>query len=406
MLRSAHLFAFVATVSATAIPPNQIFSRQEPTCFKNYSSCANFPGNFCCPTNQACTSLAGGTTLLCCPTGSDCLKIVPISCDISLQDASKKPEAVVKTTALTSQLPKCGDRCCPFGYSCEKDECVKDKEQKAPPGASTTTRTTTSSPSTPMTSVSSRTDAPAATTTSNDAPTETADLANGEPGAVEQDQSRSGPSGAVIGGVVGGALAAIALAVIAACLLVKRKKKKAASTPSLKLSRSSSSFGNIISNPIVMEGAQMRSDFTRRASRSFDGSTLDGFAPNRKSISSRGSNSSRTRNLTGNGLRHSSIAYGYNPADPPSHPPPASHPPPRTPRQGDREPSSVSINVFADPLTLTPESAAHAARGKRNSNMTTFTQLMDEADLGGVARGQAFVPYRPPTAGDGSPVRR
>ncbi|KAK4447706.1 hypothetical protein QBC34DRAFT_302815 [Podospora aff. communis PSN243] len=392
MLRGAHLFAFVATVSATAIPPSEIFSRQEPTCLKNYSSCANFPANFCCPTNQACTSLAGGTTLLCCPTGSDCVRIVPISCDISLQDASKKPEAVVKTTALTSQLPKCGDRCCPFGYSCEKDECVKDKEQKAPPGASTTT---------------TRTDAPAATTTSSDVPTETADLANGEPGAIEENQSGGGPSGAVIGGVVGGALAAIALAMIAACLLVKRRKKKAAGTPSLKLSRSSSSFGNIISNPIVMEGAQMRSDFTRRASRSFDGSTLDGFAPNRKSISSRGSNSSRTRNLTGNGLlRHSSIAYGYNPADHPNPPPPANHAPPRTPRQGDREPSSVSINVFADPLTLTPESAAHAARGKRNSNMTTFTQLMDEADLGGVARGQAYVPYRPPTAGDGSPVRR
>jgi hypothetical protein len=398
MLRGAHLFAFVATVSATAIPPSEIFSRQEPTCFKNYSSCANFPANFCCPTNQACTSLAGGTTLLCCPTGSDCVRIVPISCDISLQDASKKPEAVVKTTALTSQLPKCGDRCCPFGYSCEKDECVKDKEQKAPPGASTTT---TSGASATATSVSSRTDAPATTTTSSDVPTETADLANGEPGAVEENQSGGGPSGAVIGGVVGGALAAIALAVIAACLLVKRKKKKAAGTPSLKLSRSSSSFGNIISNPIVMEGAQMRSDFTRRASRSFDGSTLDGLAPNRKSISSRGSNSSRTRNLTGNGLlRHSSIAYGYNPADVPN------QPPPRTPRQGDREPSSVSINVFADPLTLTPESAAHAARGKRNSNMTTFTQLMDEADLGGVARGQAYVPYRPPTVGDGSPVRR
>ncbi|KAK0632330.1 hypothetical protein B0T14DRAFT_541736 [Immersiella caudata] len=385
ILQGAHLFAFLATASATAIPPSQIFSRQDSTCPKDYSSCANFPGNFCCPTTQACISLAGGTTLLCCPQKSDCQRIVPISCDISLQDASKKPEAVVKTTALTSQLPKCGDRCCPFGYSCGsgKDECVKDKEQKAPPGASTSTTTSASaSASATATSASSQTSIPAATTTSSD--------------------SGGGPSGAVIGGVVGGILAAIALAVIAACILIKRKKK-AAGTPSLKLSRSSSSFGNIISNPIVMEGnlKAMRSDFNRRASRSFDGSTLDGFAPTRKSISSRGSNSSRTRNLTGNGLlRHSSIAYGYNPADLPN------PPPPRTPRQGDREPSSVSINVFADPLTLTPESAAHAARGKRNSGMTTFTQLMDEADLGGVARGQAYVPYRPQTAGDGSPVRR
>lgn len=396
LLRGAHLFGLYATASATAIPPRELFARQG-TCPADFSSCPGFPSNFCCPTNQACVSLAGATTLLCCPSGSDCARIKPISCDIQLQNATKNFEAVVKTTALTSEMLKCGDRCCPFGYSCNKDDCVKDKEQKAPPGASTTA---TPSPKPSSTTLPNQGSISSLATTSSSEPTETANPAVGGPGTVDNSQTGGGPSAAVIGGVVAGAIAAIILAVVVACLLIKRKKKKAAATPSLKLTRSSSSFGNIISNPIIVEGTAMRTDFNRRATRSFDGSTLDGGALNRKSLSSAGSDVP-ARNLTGNGLlRHSSIAYGYSAADLPN------PPPPRTPRQGDREPSSVSINVFADPLTLTPESATNAARVKRTSNMTTFTQLMDEADLGGVARGQAYVPYRPPTSGNDSPARK
>jgi hypothetical protein len=110
---------------------------------------------------------------------------------------------------------------------------------------------------------------------------------------------------------------------------------------------------------------------------------------------------------------------------------------PQTPRR-DREPSSVSINVFADPHTITPESVGRygggspqygdappqygggggspqyggeispqydaggggGAAGDRNSSsrLTTFTSMMEQADLGGVARGESYIPYNPDSA--------
>lgn len=400
LLSGAYLAALFTMASTTAIPASQLFSRQALTCPAKYAKCPDFPDNFCCPTGNACISLAGGTTLLCCPPGSGCARIKTISCDLDLQDASKKPEAPIKTTVFIVDLPKCGSMCCPFGYTCDKDECVKDKDQKRKPEPPSTTAP---SPSATSTSIPNPTGTTSPAVTNSAEPTPTSGLAAGESGNVDSNQSISGPSAAVIGGIVAGAVAAVVFAVAVACILVRRRKKnKEDMAPSLKVTRSSSSFGNIISNPIIVEGNPMRTDFNRRATRSFDGSTLDGGALNRKSIGSAGSGSSRGRNLTGNGtLRQSSVAYGFSAGE-------LQNPqPPRTPRQGDqgdREPSSVSINVFADPLALTPESATHGARRKRNSDMTTFTQLMDEADLGPVARGQPYVPYRPSTAGD-SPGR-
>jgi len=415
--RGAYFLVLCAMASATAIPPSELFNRQA-ICPASYSSCsfASLPANFCCPTEQTCMALAGNTTLLCCPKGSDCAKIKTIGCDVSLQDAVRQPLSLVKTTALTSTLPRCGDRCCPFGYSCQEGECVKDRDQNTPPppGTATTAKPTsapTNSPSSPSGPVRST---PVAADPGAQ-PTDSADSAAAGSGE-ETNQSSGGPSGAVIGGVIGGVFAAIFLIVLITCVLFKRKKK-VEDAPSLKLTRSSSSFGNIISNPIIVEGRAMRSDFNRGpANRSIDGSTLEGVAAMRKSLSSAGSDSTRTRNLTANGLRQSSVAFGYPGADVTGQANPYAmkdedfSPAPRTPRQqtADREPSSVSINVFADPLTLTPESASNAPRGnqKRYSNMTTFTQLMDQADLGGVARGDPYVPFRPSTSRDESPVRR
>jgi hypothetical protein len=59
---------------------------------------------------------------------------------------------------------------------------------------------------------------------------------------------------------------------------------------------------------------------------------------------------------------------------------------PRNPRDVQRQPSEESISVFADPKTV-----EHRLTGQ-----TTFTQLMDEADLGEVRRGKPFVPGTTP----------
>lgn len=68
---------------------------------------------------------------------------------------------------------------------------------------------------------------------------------------------------------------------------------------------------------------------------------------------------------------------------------------PQTPRQG-REPSSVSINVFADP-NITPDRTPETGNDRRYTDMTTFTRMLDSADLSGVARGEeTFVPYDQP----------
>jgi len=429
-------------LEATALPPSALFGRQT-TCPKDFFRCSNITA-FCCPNNHSCLALAGNTTLLCCPVDPDtpnggCKRIEPIICDIASQDANKTPGSFVKTLALTGALPRCqkSGQCCPFGFTCAfdggKDVCVMDEDQSKPPAQASSTIPASSStlrlaPSSTSSVISSATP-PAVQPTAT--PGATTGASEGD---IEPLSPSNGPSPAVIGGIAAGTIGAIILAVVVACVLVKRKSK-VEKTPSLKLTRSSSSFGNIItnpiiSNPIIVEGTAMRSDFTRGGpvKRGADDKLAASGLAYRPSVSvsppgssgteaSASASLSNTRNLTANGLRHSSVAYGV---PPPYQTPPTSRgngssaeqlPAPRTPRQHDyREPSSVSINVFADPLSLTPESVrntAQAAAGtRRYSNMTTFTQLMDEADLGGVARGGSFVPGTPQGPQGGSPVKR
>jgi len=100
---------------------------------------------------------------------------------------------------------------------------------------------------------------------------------------------------------------------------------------------------------------------------------------------------------------------------------------PVTPRL-QREPSSESINIFADPSTAGSgsvqmqmrERATNGDRDRdrdRESKYTTFTDMMERAELGGVGRGEPYVPVREdvprlspstytPRPGDGSPRGR
>jgi hypothetical protein len=68
---------------------------------------------------------------------------------------------------------------------------------------------------------------------------------------------------------------------------------------------------------------------------------------------------------------------------------------PQTPRQY-REPSSnsMNINIFAHP-DITPDRTPESNVDRRYTDMTTFTQMLDNADLGDFARGESFVPYQP-----------
>ncbi|KKY39931.1 hypothetical protein UCDDA912_g00084 [Diaporthe ampelina] len=286
------------------VSPAELFGRQDSTCGdSSYQQCtqAGLPDDFCCPADHSCIALAGKTTALCCPDGNDCNAIRPIPCDISLQDKSLHPENVVMTNALTGSLPKCADSlCCPFGYSCDGTNCIMNSDQNAKPittGAqsSTTTAPSTakssetvgvttapqSSASTTASATSSGSGAASATATGSESssPSSTASSAAAEES--DSSDSSSGPSaGLVAGGVVGGIAAAVFLGMLVWFFIKREAKRKNEAEKELPRSSRSSSFGNIINNPmtnslrggcpviskpIVDEGA-MRSDFGRKVS--------------------------------------------------------------------------------------------------------------------------------------------
>ncbi|KIW98895.1 uncharacterized protein Z519_00558 [Cladophialophora bantiana CBS 173.52] len=86
------------------------------------SSCSavdpKLPENFKCPSGNNCVSLDNSSSALCCPESSTCDNIQTVSCDVSSQNATANPTAGIFTTRLGDKLPQCGDKCCPFGYSC------------------------------------------------------------------------------------------------------------------------------------------------------------------------------------------------------------------------------------------------------------------------------------------------
>jgi len=235
---------------------------------------------------------------------------------------------------------------------------------------------------------------------------------------------------------VAAGLITIGLAVVAFLFFKRRRNnKRDEDMDTLKLTRSTSSFGNIISNPIMSEGSTWRTDFARKSP---EGASSIGSAFSKRSstastaglVSAAPGNNplvttpspARTRDGGGataqastarippirNMARQSSIAYGYDaPATSPYNYGPNYHaragdqeapaaaaalPYPQTPPQ-QREPSSISINVFADPQTVGSSGGGpRDVASRRFSHMTTFSDMLRSADLGGVTRGEPFVP--------------
>jgi hypothetical protein len=440
-------------VTASTIPPSDLFQRADDSqCpLPNFDRCPqnaanHWPDNFCCGNGSTCLSNAGNTTLICCPAAQNCTIITPMACQMDLYNADLHPDAMVKTTALNGLLARCGTgTCCPFGYSCAPDRngtsaCFLDKDQNPAPLTTTPAKPSTTagspsssstvSPSSSATTIahssqsSSIQASPTSSATSTSAPGQNNGASSGAdttPTGTAQSTSSGTPTAVIAGACVGAALLVAAVAFIAFILFKRRHKKQEEEAEALKLTRSTSSFGNIISNPIVAENSTMRTDFVRKspgrssAESGFSVSTLvdEGLpvTPSPARMREGVGTTARIppiRNMAQ--ARQSSIAYGVGAPDTSPYSSGNYHaaggreaqlPYPETPRRGgpdqEREPSSISINVFADPRIATPQRSdglgvPETPDMRRNSHMTTFSDMLRSADLGGVAKGEPFVP--------------
>jgi hypothetical protein len=149
------------TGAALSAASNDIFglhARQANSCGGDQSltPCGNNrPSNWCCPaSNSQCLDLnnVGTQAVLCCPLGSSCNTIQTISCNTSLQDASRFPNSALHIANLTVTLPKCGSSCCALGYSCQTSSTGKaycqalEKTLSQPQSLSSTTTPSTATP--------------------------------------------------------------------------------------------------------------------------------------------------------------------------------------------------------------------------------------------------------------------
>ncbi|KAK1690649.1 hypothetical protein BDP55DRAFT_724266 [Colletotrichum godetiae] len=430
--RATVLSILLASAHTASIP--SVFERQNTCAAEGFTSCGNgLPGNFCCGTGKKCITLAGNTTVLCCPEGESCDRISPITCNINLQDPVAHPDASIKTTVLKGTLATCGDSCCPFGYSCNSlSQCTMDSDQtKAPEEASTPvpkpSSTATAAPSVIPTTIAASATPAETNNNNNDSDTD--------------NKNGTFPTAIVIGSLCG-LLVGVGLGVAALLFCARRrrrgppplneKKRSGGGGGGPRPSTSTSSFGNFISEPIpITDNATVRTDFilktpstTHSRSRSGSGSVTSpaGYTPNKghNRLSStattlahhpiglaRSDSAPRTPpgrvgggggGVAGAGavppIRGMRPNSGSRRLQPPNVPNPLAPPKPgyiinNNSNQShlQREPSSESISVFADPRTVGGRPGV-----KRN---TTFTDMMEEAELGDVRRGKPYVPYTP-----------
>ncbi|KAM0280715.1 hypothetical protein ACHAQH_003885 [Verticillium albo-atrum] len=447
--RTLVLASMLATARAASIP--SLFQRDdEAVCgAKNLFQCSSgVDDGLCCKTGDTCIYLAGGSTVLCCPAAT-CNRIMPIQCNIAAQNPVDFPNAPLKTTAQRGELPKCGDNCCPFGFTCNDDgQCDMDENQSERPSERPVSEitSTTVAPTSTLPSPSIITSTPESTSTATSPTTTTTPTA----GAEEQQENSAEdkkpfPTAAVVVGVLGGILVLIGIAVGVFMCLSRRRRRTSPSSSSrpfssekkhpvlCRASSSTSSFGNIISEPIPNDDSALRTDFilktpstTARASQrlssffrrdsAYSPSGSTAIVANPRSpprIPARTlSNATMTtsdpraalnippirtmRNQQKPTISNSSWSRGpaarmaafqaTTPTDP------------VTPRL-QRQPSGECINVFADPGTVGSDRLMPGGlmppRAKRNTSATTFTDLMEEAQLGDVRRGEAFVPRTP-----------
>ncbi|KAL0939021.1 uncharacterized protein CTRU02_205631 [Colletotrichum truncatum] len=396
---------------AASIP--SVFKRQETCAAENFSPCggSGLPASFCCEKGKTCIPLAGNTTVLCCPAGISCDRITPINCAVSLQDPEAHPEAVIKTTALKSKLPACGTQCCPFGYTCNgADQCVINVDQTKKPSELPASELPATTPG-PTSSVPIPTVIPTTIATTTPLKTESSVATapaqqDGEEGEKKDpNKNESTFPTAIVIGVLCGVLAGVGLGVALLLFLARRRRRNTAIRTEKKRSggprpsTSTSSFGNIISEPIPISDSALRTDFILKTpstvhSRNSSAATTLAAQPiglARSDSKPRTPERTPERGIPVPPIRNMRPNSGRRPpgAQNPLLAPPGQH--------LQHEPSSESINVFADPHTVGRPGQ------KRLTSATTFTDLMDEAELGDVRRGKPFVPRTPQMP---SPLRK
>ena len=399
MTRSQPSVLLLLTLMAS-IRPGQaynsvdLFSRSSDACPSSFTRCGNtkLPNDFCCPSDSTCISLDQGSSSICCPAGSDCDYISPITCDIQQQNVTIYPESVIKTTRLGDSLPKCGDACCPFGYTCQGDKTCSLNKKTSTTATASVSSTSTNTASSSTTHTSSAT--PQATITPVPSPS-SEKSSNSTTCAAVSTSCPSFPAGAIAAGFFPGAVfGAVAALLVTFCFRRARKDEceiQEGKTGPNWSQRSSSGAILCISNPIPQDDTSYRTDFLR--------------SPPQAKRSSIGGRSTRTMiHRTGSRVRSLFSSYPrQNPrldkdVPPIPMPNPVASAPFTPPRQ--RQPSTESIKVYSPPEStfsqnrnrLMPEPyPGSAARPD-----TLFSDLM--RDVGAPHGGKGKPPY--PTRDD------
>ncbi|PQE06600.1 GPI transamidase component PIG-S protein [Rutstroemia sp. NJR-2017a BVV2] len=416
------LLAAVCLATTACASVNSIFERS--TCpDPSYTQCSNagLPSGFCCPSTSTCIPLAQNTTLLCCPSGNDCTTVQPITCDISTQNITAHPDNTLKTTALTATLSKCGNACCPFGYSCSNGNCVINEDQRdSVPGqtVSSSALATSSSASTKPSGASTAVGI-SATISSNPSPTSASSASSftSTPIAINPISPTCDkfPVGAILAGLFSGIVIGILLTLLAFCLIRACRRRN-------DRNKDSPDFGNI-SEPVPT--SDMRTDFLRKNPTT--PSSLAGTTPRRTDTKTRIRSMFRKSTASTAPPMGMGITYLDSPAPPvplniqhkpkivenqnPSarkrsevahiHRQPSftDNRPVTPPLQ--RELSYEDINIFVGGETATAlraqagPGAMHLGvpgqadgNGRRGSHQTTFTDMMEESGLAGLRKGQ------------------
>ncbi|PKX95657.1 uncharacterized protein P174DRAFT_387214 [Aspergillus novofumigatus IBT 16806] len=391
---TAFLVAFTTVV--TTISPsyafNSLLNRASDSCPASYEQCnnSNLPSSFCCPSTSTCVSLDNGSSAICCPSGQSCAFIEPITCDVSQQNATLHPKAVVKTIRLGDTLPKCGDSCCPFGYSCQSNSiCAMSTSRSTT--STTSTAPTSATASSKVTDTASSTNGvqPTIITASDPADPSASSAASSchGPSAAMASACPSFPTKAIIAGFFPGAAFGAVLALLAMFLMRRRKNNL---PPSVKIAQHTQRTlsGTLIgiSDPIPSEENAYRTDFLLRRS-------LKRNSEGARSMLQR--TGTRVKSLFGSTPKPSQMA---------SKPPPL----PVTPPQQARMPSTESIKVYTPPGTfastgvLKPEPYPTIVVG----NGASFTEMIDQVGFKNSKGDPSYTVNETPRSRSKSPLRR
>lgn len=407
----------LAAVTAQITSATPYILKRADTCAANgLEACPkNLPSSICCPANSSCQALAGDTTVLCCPNGRSCSNISPITCDLGLQDPKTNPKAPIKTTVFDVKLKSCGSgTCCPYGYTCGDEkgqpQCFLDKDQSKTP------KEMEDGDKKPTSSATSSTNEPTSTSTQPAASATTSAAA-----AKDDSESNSHPKlVSIIGGIIGACLVLLIIVTIVLMYIRRRRRNQVVNEKSTfaRNKPSGTPYGNIISEPIVQPNSY-RTDFILK-SPSAESSISQQPANPRYSPKTPAQQfaqppAAQARRSIPNPFNSptpssctetaSSRSYPHRNDEKEDGPPRTGRvvngrlAPIRSMKGSDRrsrrtstrhvreEPSNETINIFADPIRN---------KNRPESCHTTFTDMMDDAELGDVHRGNRYVPGATP----------